>query len=287
MQQYIKQTLTSDEPLISVIIAFLNPGIWLAEAVESVLHQTYGNWELILVDDGSKKEDTAIATAYAGKYPERIRYIEHDGHLNKGVTASRNAGILWAAGEYVAFLDADDCWLPEKLAEQRIIFNRFPEVQMICEASVFWYSWQVSDEKDYIQTIGAEEGVYQPPQLMELLYPLGDGQPPCPSGIIITRHALQRAGGFEETFSGIYQLYEDQAFLSKVYAREVVYIFGNANNMYRKRKDSMSSAASDENLYKEVRLFYLAWLEIYFFKLPSSCREIEILIDDFRRKLSD
>jgi glycosyltransferase involved in cell wall biosynthesis len=277
--------MTSDEPLISIIIPFLNPGSWLAEAIESVIHQTYANWELILVDDGSVEQDTHLAKTYALNYPARIKYTEHEGHVNKGLTASRNAGIALSNGQFVTFLDADDCWLPNKLAKQRAIFKEFPAVQMICEASIFWYSWKLSDEKDYVQEIGVEEGIYHPPQLMERLYPLGDGQPPCPSGIMITKDALLRASGFETTFSGIYQLYEDQAFLSKVYARENVYISGEANNKYRKRDDSMSSAAGNESLYKEVRLFYLDWLERYFLQSSSTSPVVEELINAFRRKL--
>jgi glycosyltransferase involved in cell wall biosynthesis len=277
--------MISNEPLISIIIPFLNPGSWLAEAIESVIDQTYPNWELILVDDGSVEHDTDLAKLYAMSSSGRITYMEHDGHLNRGLTASRNAGIALSNGRFVAFLDADDCWLPHKLAKQLGIFKQFPEVQMICEASIFWYSWKLSDEKDYVQEIGVEEGVYQPPQLMKQLYPLGEGQPPCPSGIMITKDALLRAGGFETAFSGIYQLYEDQAFLSKVYAREIVYISGKANNKYRKRDDSMSSAAGDESLYKEVRLFYLDWLERYFLQSSSTSPVVEELINAFRRKL--
>lgn len=274
-----------NEPLISIIIPFLNPGSWLGEAIESVIHQTYTNWELILVDDGSVEKDTDLAKLYAVNSSGRITYMEHDGHLNRGLTASRNAGIALSTGQFVAFLDADDCWLPDKLVNQLAVFMRYPQVQMICEASVFWYSWRLSDEKDYVQEIGVEAGLYQPPQLMKQLYPLGEGQPPCPSGILITKDALLRAGGFEATFSGIYQLYEDQAFLSKVYAREIVYISGEANNKYRKRDDSMSSAAGDESLYKEVRLFYLAWLEKYFLQSSSTSPLVKELINAFRRKL--
>jgi glycosyltransferase involved in cell wall biosynthesis len=274
-----------NEPLVSIIIPFLNPGSWLAEAIESVIHQTYATWELILVDDGSEKEHTDLAKAYAMNSLNRIKYIEHDGHRNKGVTASRNAGIAIASGSLIAFLDADDCWLPNKLAKQLAIFRQYPQVQMVCEASLFWYSWKSSTEKDYIQEIGTEPGVYQPPQLMKQLYPLGDGQPPCPSGIMVTKAALLRAGGFEEAFSGIYQLYEDQAFLSKVYAREVVYISGEANNKYRKRADSMSSAAGNKSLYRDVRLFYLEWLEKYFLQSSSVPPVVKELIGSFRSKI--
>jgi hypothetical protein len=102
---------------------------------------------------------------------------------------------------------------------------------------------------------------------------------------MVTKAALLRAGGFEEAFSGIYQLYEDQAFLSKVYAREVVYISGEANNKYRKRADSMSSAAGNKSLYRDVRLFYLEWLEKYFLQSSSVPPVVKELIGSFRSKI--
>lgn len=271
--------------LISVIIPFLNPGAWLTEAIESVLQQTYENYEIILIDDGSVKQDSGIASGYAERYPGKIFYVEHKEHVNRGLTISRNTGIAHAKGKLIAFLDADDCWLPDKLANQLDVFKRFPGIQMICEASIFWYSWKDSDQEDYVKLIGAAEGVYQPPELMQWLYPLGEGQPPCPSGIIITRNALQRSGGFEEKFSGVYQLYEDQAFLAKIYLKEIVYISAQANNMYRKRADSMSSAANEERTYKRVRLFYLAWLEEYLATTQSKDLGVRKLVAGFRKKL--
>ncbi len=275
----------NNTPLVSVIIPFYNAGAWLDEAIKSVLHQTYPNWEIILIDDGSLKEDTAIAKSYASKFPGRIFYVQHDGRVNRGLTVSRNTGIQHAQGEMIAFLDADDFWLPEKLQHQLDIFYRFPRVTMICEASCFWYSWKDADAKNELVEIGAPQGIYQPAELMKLLYPLGAGQPPCPSGIIISDEALTRSGGFEERFSGIYQLYEDQAFLSKVYSKEIIYISAAANNLYRKRPDSMASAANDKVLYKKVRLFYLEFLEEYFSRSINVNQDIKKLIDDFKAKL--
>jgi glycosyltransferase involved in cell wall biosynthesis len=272
--------------LISVIIPFYNTGPWLGEAIESVLHQTYTNWEIILVDDGSLKEDTAIAKFYALKLPKCIFYVQHEDHANRGVTASRNVGIQQARGELIAFLDADDFWLPEKLQHQLNIFDHFPEISMICEASCFWYDWQDAQAKNELIEIGVRQGVYRPPELMKQLYPLGAGQPPCPSGIIIKCEALERSGGFEETFSGIYQLYEDQAFLSKVYSKEIIYISAIANNLYRKRPDSLTSAADNAALYKDVRFFYLDFLEQYFLRSTNENPEIKKLLKDFKTTLN-
>lgn len=272
-------------PLISTIIPFFDAGSWLREAIESVFNQVYTNWEIILVNDGSHQEDFAIAMEYAQKFPSQIFYVEHEGRVNKGLPFSRNAGIKKAHGQLIAFLDADDYWLPAKLERQLAIFKEFPQVQMICEASCFWYSWRDATCEDELILVGAPQGIYYPPQLMEILYPLGEGQPPCPTGIIINRDALERSGGFEERFCGVYQLYEDQAFLSKVYSKEIIYISDQANNLYRKRPNSMSSAANDESLYKKVRLFYLAWLQEYFQNTLPVQEGVQKHIDDFKSRL--
>src|SRR5262245_21147944 len=100
--------------LVSVIISFLNAERFIQEAIESVFAQGYEHWELLLVDDGSTDESTAIARRYTAQHPERVRYLEHAGHQNRGLSASRNLGIRHAQGEYIAFLDADDVWLPHR-----------------------------------------------------------------------------------------------------------------------------------------------------------------------------
>lgn len=249
--------------LVSVVISFLNPGQWLKEAVDSVIGQSYTYWEILLVDDGSVESDSNIAREYARAYPGKIRYIDHPGHRNIGLTASRNVGIKLASGSLIAFLDADDYWCCEKLSFQVDLFKKYPQIEMICEASLFWYSWEDALINDPITYIGVPSGIYAPGTLIKKLYPLGKGQPPCPSGIILKKCALVRNRGFEEAFSGIYQLYEDQAFLAKMYMNEVIYISDIAHNKYRKHEGSMTSASNDLELYTKVRNFYLDWLTHY------------------------
>src|SRR5216684_3354263 len=101
-----------NRPLTSVIMIFLNAEKFIQEAIESVFAQGYDSWELLLVDDGSTDSSTVLALRYAEQYPVKVRYIEHEGHQNRGMSASRNLGIRHAQGEYLAFLDADDVWLP-------------------------------------------------------------------------------------------------------------------------------------------------------------------------------
>src|SRR5215207_11709928 len=104
--------------LVSSVMIFLNAEKFIEEAIESVFAQTYDNSELLLVDDGSTDDSTQIALRYAERDPEKVRYLEHPGHRNRGMSASRNLGVSHAEGEYVAFLDADDVWLPYKLQRQ-------------------------------------------------------------------------------------------------------------------------------------------------------------------------
>ncbi len=94
-------------PLVSVVLIFLNEQRFIEEAVQSLLAQTMTDWELVLVDDGSTDRSTAIAHKFAAQ-DDRIRYIEHQRHTNRGMAASRNAGVAHTTAPYIAFLDADD-----------------------------------------------------------------------------------------------------------------------------------------------------------------------------------
>lgn len=276
----------NESPLISVIVPFLNGSDWLIEALESVVSQTYSNWEIIVLDDGSEEKHSAVAKDYCSRHVENIIYTEHPGHVNKGVTISRNRAIELSKGTLIAFLDADDYWLPDKLAYELTLFKQYPTAEMICEASQFWYSWNDPLADDSTIFVGVSpDKLYHPPELMKSLYPLGVGQPPCPSGIIIKREAFLRSKGFEPVFSGVYQLYEDQAFLSKIYLKEIIFVSGKANNRYRKRTDSVSSAANDTTFYEMVRNFYLDWLESYLYQQHISDNEIAALIHSVRKNM--
>src|SRR5713226_6137053 len=129
-----------NKPLVSAIIIFLNEEKFLREAIESVFAQTYDNWELLIVDDGSTDASTKNALQYAEQYPTKVRYLEHEAHQNRGMSASRNLGIRHAKGEYIGFLDADDVWLPHKLQRQVVLLESYPSADMIYGASQYWYS---------------------------------------------------------------------------------------------------------------------------------------------------
>ena len=143
------------EKLVSCIIIFLNEEKYLAEAIESVVAQSYADWELLLVDDGSTDGSETIARAYCERFPEKIRYLTHEGRRNCGMSASRNLGLRSARGEFAAFLDGDDCWYPNKLERQVALFDQHPEAVMVCGATLYWHSWQaIAGRDDRIMQVG-------------------------------------------------------------------------------------------------------------------------------------
>ena len=100
-------------PKINIIIPTYNRADLLPRAIDSVLKQSYRNWEAVIIDDGSTDETEKVVKRYTDT---RIHYIKHK--LNPGIPAARNTGIKKSKGKYIALLDSDDEWLPQKLACQ-------------------------------------------------------------------------------------------------------------------------------------------------------------------------
>jgi len=116
-----------NKPTVSVIIPTYNRAYLIGRAIQSVLSQTYQDFEIIVVDDGSTDDTEEIVRSFKDK---RIGYIRHE--KNKGAAAARNTGIKVAKGEYIAFQDSDDEWFPEKLEKQMKVFeNALPEVGVV------------------------------------------------------------------------------------------------------------------------------------------------------------
>ena len=99
--------------LVSIIMPSYNTGRFIEETVRSVLSQTYTDWELIIVDDCSTDDTDAVAATFTDP---RIRYLKNE--KNSGAAVSRNRALREAKGKWIAFLDSDDLWLPEKLEKQ-------------------------------------------------------------------------------------------------------------------------------------------------------------------------
>ena len=260
--------MTGKAGLVSVVMIFYYTERFIREAIESVCAQSFSKWELLLVDDGSLDASTRIARDYARDQPARIRYLEHDAHRNQGMSASRNLGVRHARGAFAAFLDSDDVWLPNKLEEQLAVFNAEPEAGMVCGATEYWHSWEngvTAGQLDVTLKVGGpQRTLILPPTLITCLYPLASGTPPCPSDIMLRREVFEKVGGFEEQFRGIYQLYEDQAFLAKIYLQVPVYLSSTCWDRYRQHPESCVSKVAESGQYDAVRFFFLRWLETFF-----------------------
>ena len=252
------------EPLVSVITIFLDEERFLAEAVESVIAQTYENWELLLVDDGSTDGSTEVARGYVERFPGRIRYFEHEGHENRGMSASRNLALRHARGDYITIIDGDDVWLAHKLERQLEIMESHRDVGLLFGASEYWAGWTGRPEdqqRDRVQQIGVPPNqVFEPPSLVTACYPLGAASAPCPSDLMLRRNVLEDVGGFEDSFRGFY---EDQAFLVKVYLKARVFVSDECLDRYRMHEDSCCAVVERAGEYDLWRHRFLRWFQGY------------------------
>jgi len=253
-------------PLVSVIMIFLDAERFIEEAIESVLAQTYTSWELILVDDGSSDASTDIARRHAAERPERIRYIEHAGRRNRGMSASRNAGIAASHGELIAFLDADDVYRPEKLEKQVGILLREPQAAMAYGATEHWYSWTGRPEdaaRDKPRRQGVPPDTLVPPPTLVPLFLRHRAQTPGTCGVLVRREAVRAVGGFEDHFDG---MFEDQAFVFKLCLSAPVFVEGGSWDRYRQHPQSFSGVVRRrEGIYTAQpvpsHFAFLEWLE--------------------------
>jgi glycosyltransferase involved in cell wall biosynthesis len=242
--------------LVSIVVPIFNSDRFLGEALDSVLAQSYQQWELLLVDDGSTDESPEIAKRYARLSPGRIFYLEHPEHRNSGTCTSRNLGVRRSRGEFVALLDSDDIWLPEKLEQQVEMMQTHPEIGLVCGPSIYFEEGEIGGER--IPPL-APPGVYLPPGLIGHLPPVGVTEAPCPSSFLMRRELLDTVGGFEECFDPS-SPFEDQAFLAKVYLRTPVLISDKCWTRYRCHSASCCGRAKIDGSECRRRIFYFEWL---------------------------
>ncbi|WP_414584595.1 glycosyltransferase family 2 protein [Scytonema sp. PCC 10023] len=259
----------SNKPLVSAIIIFLNAvEKFFEEAIESVFSQTYDNWELLLVDDGSTDNSTQIALRYAQQYPEKVRYLEHEGHQNRGMSAARNLGIRNARGEYIALLDADDIWLPQKLEKQVAILEAQPEAKMVYGSTLMWFSWTGNPEVvqlDWPRGLGVQPDTLVKPPTLLTLFLEGKAQTPGTCGVLIRRDVIKDVGGFEESFRG---MFEDQAFFYKVCLKVPVFVESGSWDRYRQHSKGACYTAERLEQFHPLKpnpahLTFLNWVEKY------------------------
>ena len=256
---------------VSVVMPFCDSERFLRESIESVLAQTYRDWELLLVDDGSADGSTEIASEYAACEP-RISYLAHPSRKrggqtassNLGIAPSRNLGIAHATGEYLTFLDADDVWLPQTLEYQAAVLLAHPDAAMAYGLSQWWYSWTGDPDdrgRDFVHPLGVPAGVVlQPPSLLRPFFVRQDAAIPNPSSVMLRRSVVTALGGFEHSFDGVYV---DQAFYAKVLSRVPVVASEECFDRYRQHEDSITTRIAARGRAETVRAAFLGWLVEY------------------------
>lgn len=256
------RTDATSGPLVSVIMIFLDAQRFIAEAIESVLAQSYHRWELLLVDDGSRDGSTAVARRYAARHPQRIRYLEHPGHRNRGMAASRNLGMAEARGELIAFLDADDTFLPERLARHVALLAGFERPAMAISSDIYWHSWDAgARQHDRVVEIGVTPGVVHPaPRLLTLM--LAPGYAASPGICSVTFHRLEADGlrGAPDEFVGYY---EDQCLYGAVLAERPAIVTDEPLARYRQHDGAYTADcrdSADGSADFRARRRYLTWL---------------------------
>ena len=256
------------QPLISAIIIFLNGEAFMREAIESVFAQTYRNWELLLVDDGSTDQSAEIAKEYAERYAGKVTYLEHPGHWNLGMSAARNLGIKAAKGKYIAFLDCDDIWLPAMLAEQVAMMEAQPEAGMVYGRTRYWYSWTGRPEdqhRDSFTELGVlTDTVLKPPVLVPV-YLEDESTVPCTSTALMRRDVVVRVGGFEDAFR---DLFEDQVMFIKMAVEAPALVQATCWAYYRQHEQSCCSVANRAGYWDAIkpnrpREVFLEWVSRY------------------------
>ena len=190
------QTSANRNPAISVIVPTYNRASLVVCAIQSIREQTYQNFEIIVVDDGSTDNTKEVVESLGDM---RIRYISHE--RNKGGSAARNTGIKAARGKYIAFLDSDDEWEPSKIERQLEIFSK-GDARLGAVGAGRIIKFTNSNRKEIKIPSGSLGNIYK--KLLQ-----GKSFPGATSTIIIKRECFEKVGLFDESLesSQEYDLY--------------------------------------------------------------------------------
>ncbi|MGH2536475.1 MAG: glycosyltransferase family 2 protein [Candidatus Promineifilaceae bacterium] len=251
------------EPLVSTIIPVYNAANFLAEAIEGVLAQSYPAWELLLIDDGSSDASPEIAGRYAARLPEKVRALRQPRGENHGISAARNLGLRAAAGSYLAFLDADDVWLPTKLEGQVAILERQPRAGWLYGNTLYWHSWTgapADQGRDFMPALGITSGMAHAGTAVLPLFLEGKAAVPCMGSLLVRKALAERLGGFVESFGGIY---EDQVFYAKLCLAGEVAVWASCWDKYRQHPHSAVARARQSHAEAQERQKFLQWLARY------------------------
>jgi glycosyltransferase involved in cell wall biosynthesis len=229
-------------PRVSVIIPAYNAAAFIAETLQSVFTQTFTNFEVIVVNDGSP--DTADLERQLQQFRERITYLKQE---NLGPSAARNAAIRAAHGEFLAFLDSDDCWLRDYLASQMKSFQEHPELDLVCADTMFYGDPQL-EGKTFFSCCRLQGPVTFGGLLIE--------NPLTTSCVVARTRVVLDAGLFDETL----RVAEDYDLWLRIAATGAL-IKRRWKVLARHRMHSSSLSSEDETLWLKSHIRVLANME--------------------------
>lgn len=169
------------QPKISILMGIYNCATTLAEAIDSILAQTYSNWELILCDDGSVDDTYAVAESYQQRYPEKVILLKNE--RNMGLNHTLNHCLEHAGGEYIARMDGDDVSLPTRLEKELDYLMAHPEYAIVSCPMVYF------DENGDFRTGGCAYEAPQPSMLVR-------GTIHCHAPCMVRTEAIRKVGGY-------------------------------------------------------------------------------------------
>jgi len=251
----------TEAPLVSVIVPFLNPDPgFMKEAIESILLQDYRPIEILLVDDGSRERFDERVRSWCTDDKVLMQILHHENRRNRGCSASRNLGVNESTGKYIAFLDADDIWLPGKIREQCAIMEGDGSLSMVFGLTRYWFAWNSSHtakRRDFTARPGfSSQVVFEPPAYLAGML-RGRYLVPNPSNMMVRRDAVLNYGGFEEEFP---DLYDDQVLIAKLALSGKVCATPKLWDKYRQHENSMTARIGDYDNECRARERFLSWL---------------------------
>lgn len=221
-------------PRVSVVMPAYNAGRYLAESIESVRAQTYVDWELLVVDDGSADDTGEVARRFA-ETDARVRYARRP---NGGQAAARNTGLREAKGELIAFLDADDLWLPGKLSAQIAVMEETGVDLVYTDGYIFSEEGAASPDERFHVLPGEARGA-------EMFRALFESNRIGTLSVLVKRSALDDAGLFDEDRA--YQNSEDYDLWLRL-ARGGASFYGMTEKLMRYRRHAAATTYTASRL---------------------------------------
>ncbi len=214
-------------PKVSVIIPTYNCAKYLSQAIESVLSQTYDDFEIVIVDDGSTDDTRSLVEGYTNKHPSKISYIYQE---NRGLACARNTAIRNSRGQYIALLDADDMFLPMRLERGMRTFENNPKIGLV-HANLS----RMSEDGNVFSTPKRDSRLLTGRIFENIFLRCADISIPT---ILVKKECFNRVGLFDEHLTRL-GCEDREMWLRVAWEYEVQYL-DEVLGLYRVRKDSMS-----------------------------------------------